>query len=78
MSLSTTEAELVAAALALKSAGLPVITIIEILKSMIKASNAAGTKDDKHKTILKFHVDNQAKAAVIRSGRNPTMRHLVA
>jgi len=40
---------------------------------MIKASNAAGTKDDKHKTILKFHVDNQAMAAVIRSGRNPTM-----
>ena len=27
-------------------------------------------------TVLHFHVDNQAMAAVIRSGRNPTMRHL--
>mgnify|MGYP002811126287 CR=1 FL=1 len=27
-------------------------------------------------TTLHFHVDNQAMAAVIRSGRNPTMRHL--
>jgi hypothetical protein len=46
VSLSTTEAELVAAALALKSAGLPVITIMEILKSMIVASNVTGTTDD--------------------------------
>jgi hypothetical protein len=76
VSLSTTEAELVAAALALKTAGLPVITSIEILKSMIQASNAAGTTDKTHKTVVRLHVDNQAMAAVIRSGRNPTMRHL--
>ena len=28
------------------------------------------------RTVLRFHVDNQAMAAVIRSGKNPTMRHL--
>ena len=69
VSLSTTEAELMAGALALKSAGFPVIIIMQILTA---ASNLRGNAA----TVLHFHVDNQAMAAVIRSGRNPTMRHL--
>jgi hypothetical protein len=69
VSQSITEAEIMAAALALTSAGLPVITIMEILKA---ASKLRGSP----MTVLHFHVDNQAMAAVIRSGRNPTMRHL--
>ncbi len=69
VSTSTTEAELVAASLALRTAGLPVITVMEVLhKSMHKRPD--------YRTILHFHVDNQAMAAVIRSGRNPTMRHI--
>ena len=55
VSQSTTEAELVAAALALKSAGLPIITIMQILKAAYR--NLA--------TVLHFRVDNQAMAAVI-------------
>ncbi len=67
---STTEAEIVAGDLALKSAGLPILTIIEILKAMNAVAGGAPN------TVLHFHVDNQAMAAVIRSGRNPTMKHL--
>ena len=68
-SLSTTEAELMAGALALKSAGVPILDVVRIMKL---AANLRGNSS----TVLRFHVDNQAMAAVIRSGRNPTMRHL--
>ncbi len=51
VSLSTTEAELVAGALALKSAGLPAIIILQILTI---ASNLGRNSD----TALHFHVDN--------------------
>ena len=69
MSLSTTEAELVAGALALKTAGLPAIIIMKIL-------SLAANVGRNSQTLLHFHVDNQAMASVIRTGRNPTMRHL--
>ena len=58
-----------AGALARKSAGVPMLDVVRIMKL---AANLRGNSS----TVLHFHVDNQAMAAVIRSGRNPTMRHL--
>ena len=49
---STTESEIVAAALALRPASLPILTIIEILKAMFAVSQGIP------ETVLHFHVDN--------------------
>ena len=68
VSSSTTEAELVAGSLALRTAGLPIIDVMRVLHN---ACTKVPTK-----TVLHFHVDNQAMAAVVRSGRNPTMRQI--
>ena len=66
ISQSTTEAELVAASLALRTNGLPLASILEHLN-----------QDQKGKTTNIVHcVDNQAMMEVIRTGRNPTMRQL--
>ncbi len=69
VSQSTPASEIVAAALALKSAGLPIMIIMQILKLAASMHGYAIT-------VLHFHVDNQAMAAAIRSGKNPVMRLL--
>ena len=62
MSHSTPEAEIVAAYVTLRTMGLPALSIWETLT------------DSSPK--LLFHDDNQGMIGVVRSGRNPTMRHL--
>ena len=62
MSHSTPEAEIVAADVTLRTMGLPALSIWETLT------------DSSPK--LLFHDDNQGVIGVVRSGRNPTMRHL--
>ena len=59
---STSEAEIVAADVTLRTMGLPAMSIWETLTG----------KSPK----LLFHDDNQGMIGVVRSGRNPTMRHL--
>ena len=59
---STPEAEIVAADVTLRTMGLPALSIWETLTG----------KSPK----LLFHDDNQGMIGVVRSGRNPTMRHL--
>ena len=59
---STPEAEIVAADVTLRTMGLPALSIWETLT------------DSSPK--LLFHDDNQGMIGVVRSGRNPTMRHL--
>ena len=59
---STPEAEIVAADVTLRTMGLPALSIWETLTG----------KSPK----LLFHDDNQGIIGVVRSGRNPTMRHL--
>ena len=66
ISQSTTEAELVAASLALRTNGLPLAGILEALNAGVP--NATST--------VIHCVDNQAMMEVVRTGRNPTMRHL--
>ena len=62
MSHSTPEAEIVAADVAMRSMGMPALKLVErILK---KSPNFV------------FYDDNKAMIGVVRSGRNPTMRHL--
>ena len=59
---STPEAEIIAADFALRTMGVPVVDLWRILSGQ------------EPKVI--FHDDNQAMIAVIRSGKNPTMRHI--
>ena len=59
---STPEAEIVAADFALRTMGVPVVDLWQIV---------AGKEPQ-----IVFHDDNQAMIAVIRSGKNPTMRHI--
>ena len=59
---STPEAEIVAADVTLRTMGLPALSIWETLT------------DSSPKLLL--HDDNQGMIGVVRSGRNPTMRHL--
>ena len=59
---STPEAEIVAADFALRTMGVPVVDLWRIV---------AGREPQ-----IVFHDDNQAMIAVIRSGKNPTMRHI--
>jgi len=59
---STPEAEIVAADVTLRTMGLPSISIWETITG-------------RHPQIL-FHDDNQGMIGVVRSGKNPTMRHL--
>ena len=59
---STPEAEIVAADFALRTMGVPVVDLWRIV---------AGREPQ-----IVFHDDNQAMIAVIRIGKNPTMRHI--
>ena len=59
---STPEAEIVAADVTLRTMGLPAMSIWETMTG----------KSPK----LLFHDDNQGMIGVVRSGKNPTMRHL--
>ena len=59
---STPEAEIIAADYALRTHAIPVISLWKTLVG----------RDPK----LVFHDDNQGMIAIIRSGQNPTMRHL--
>ena len=62
MSHSTPEAEIVAADVAMRAMGMPALKLLQrILK---KSPNFV------------FYDDNKAMIGVVRSGRNPTMRHL--
>ena len=62
MSHSTPEAEIVAADYALRTLGIPSISAWETLM--------------KREPRIVFYDDNQAMINVMRSGRNPTMRHM--
>ena len=62
MSHSTPETEIVAADVTLRTMGLPAVSIWETLTESSPK--------------LLFHDDNQGMIGVVRSGRNPTMRHL--
>ena len=59
---STPEAEIIAADFALRTMGVPVVDLWRIISGQ------------EPKVI--FHDDNQPMIAVIRSGKNPTMRHI--
>ena len=59
---STPEAEIVAADTALRTLGIPAISLWKALAKVLPQ--------------LLFHDDNQGMIGVVRSGRNPTMRHL--
>ncbi len=60
---STVEAEIVSAGFAVRTVGLPALDLWE---TVLRRSVA-----------LTLIEDNESTAAIIRSGRNPTMRHLV-
>ena len=59
---STPEAEIVAADTALRTLGIPALSLWKVLAKVFPQ--------------LLFHDDNQGMIRVVRSGRNPTMRHL--
>lgn len=59
---STPEAEVVAADYALRNLGIPSLRVWDTLVS--------------HDSKITFHDDNQGMIGVMRTGRNPTMRHL--
>ena len=59
---STPEAEIVAADTALRTLGIPALSAWKVLAKVFPQ--------------LLFHDDNQGMIGVVRSGRNPTMRHL--
>ena len=59
---STPEAEIVAADTALRTLGIPALICGKVLAKVFPQ--------------LLFHDDNQGMIGVVRSGRNPTMRHL--
>ena len=64
---STPEAELVAAAFAIRKEGLPATYVWDTLLQ-------PGQK--KRKIVTVFHEDNQTMIRAVKSGRNPTMRHM--
>ena len=59
---STPEAEIVAADLAVRTVGLPALSLWDVL-------------GERENTLI-FHEDNAAMIQVCRTGKNPTMRHL--
>ena len=59
---STPEAEIVAAAWALRREGIPALQLWDVILQS--------------KKVLQFHEDNQSMIRVCETGRNPTMRHL--
>ena len=59
---STPEAEIVAADTALRTLGIPALSLWKVLAKVFPQ--------------LLFHDDNQGMIGVVRSGRNPTMHHL--
>jgi hypothetical protein len=62
---STPEAEIVAADAAIKNEGLPLLTLWEVL-----------CNKPKHSLQGQFCEDNETSAQIMRTGRNPTMRHI--
>ena len=62
---STPEAEIVAADMAVKNEGLPLLTLWEILNNK-----------PKHSMQGQFFEDNETGALIMTTGRNPTMRHI--
>jgi hypothetical protein len=62
-----TRGELVAASHALRSSGLPLLQLYDIM---------CPTDEQDAEARLIHLVDNQAMLAAVRTGRNPTMRHL--
>jgi hypothetical protein len=66
ISQSTTEAEIVAASLGTKNYG---ISLAAFMKQICEYLNSTASP-------LIHHVDNQCVIEVVRTGRNPTMRHL--
>ena len=61
VSLSTPEAEIVATQIVVKAIGLPAIDLWHTFRGS---------------GVIQVHEDNQAMIAVVRSGKNPTMRHI--
>ena len=59
---STPEAEIVAADTALRTLGIPALSVWKVLAKVFPQ--------------LLFHDDHQGMIGVVRSGRNPTMRHV--
>ena len=64
---STPEAELVAAAFAIRKEGLPATYVWDTLLQ---------PGQTKRKIVTVFHEDNQTMIRAVKSGRNPTMRHM--
>ena len=60
---STTESEIVAADMALRTIGIPALELWSVVL-------------DRPDLRITFHEDNQAMIKVMESGRNPTMRHV--
>ena len=96
VSQSTTEAELVAASHAIRTTGIPILSLLEVWRLDKGATPSQGWaieeelrllgdsgKEEKpwrdeseEETLLLVHLDNRAMIEVIRTGRNPTMRHI--
>ena len=62
---STPEAEIVAADTAIKNEGTPLLTLWEILRNK-----------PKHSMQGRFFEDNGTGTHILKTGRNPTMRHI--
>ena len=67
---STPEAEIVSANTAIRTMGLPALDLWDAILNG-KAKLLAH-----HKPSLQFLEDNEAAIRILRSGRNPTMRHI--
>ena len=60
--IQTAEAEIVASDTALRTLGIPALSLWKVLAKVLRQ--------------LLFHDDSQGMIGVVNSGRNPTMRHL--
>lgn len=89
VSQSTPEAEIVAANMAIKTEGLPALSLWEVLLGYKKRewsedpltgerfiSNANGVKRADQFLTVHFKEDNDATIKIVESGKNPTMRHM--
>ena len=82
---STPEAELVAAAFAIRREGLPSAYIWDLIlrsdnspngKFKEPKSKTASPSKEREQIVTTFHEDNETMIRVCETGRNPTMRHL--
>ena len=73
---STPEAEIVAAAFAVRREALPSSILWELLLVDPAASVPRADKAENGYVWTTFHEDNQTMIRVVETGRNPTMRHL--